>query len=159
VTAALNRLGAAKLSRSARIAWAIAALLWLAATLVFVKWRSTFVGGAHYAAAIPMFVCIGLVVLSNGLAIGTGPERRKLRITYALIAALIALSAFGFLIAKLVGSNPQLIWLESPLLALFAVFWLIQTFEPRDPALARDPGKAPALVARLKRHRGAAPPE
>lgn len=138
----------------ARIGYQIAAVLWIAATLVFWLDRSGFVHGAHYAAAIPMFACIALVVLSNACAIGASRDPRSLRNRYGVIVGLMGASAVACAVAGIAGWRSWLIALESALLLLFSVFWLLQTFEQRDSGL-REQGPDPrrgALVTELPKH-------
>lgn len=101
---------------------------------------SCFYSGAHYAAAVPMFGLIVVVAVINAMRVNEGGAKPKviprclMRWLYAAVAgsmAVVLVAAFvvvGY--RKLVDGDaaPDLIfWVEVAILALFSVFWLLQT--------------------------------
>jgi len=112
-----------------RIAYAAAVVIWAVTATVFLVARPFFTRTAHYAAAVLLFGCIVLVACSNARGYqrvtGAGSPRNR----YAAIAAAMALSVIVFGLAGLLGWDYWLIALETALISLFAVFWVIQTVE------------------------------
>ena len=105
------------------VGYTIAVAVWFAALLVFVLDRGLFVRNAHYTAAVLMFVCMLAVVAKS-------PGRR-----YAVIAIAMVVSSLVILLLGYLGWDYWLLALESTLIALFAVFWAIQTDELWDQGL------------------------
>ncbi len=118
----------------------VGAVGWLVLTAWFVLGRDSFLSGAHYATAVPMFGLIAGTALVNArharerTAIpGMSPS------SYARSYAVIALGIFGtvlaaglFFLLSLVGFEPVaswIFWVEALLLTLFAAFWILQTME------------------------------
>ncbi len=98
--------------------------------------RESFEGAAHYAAAVPMFVCFVAVMVINAWSFGKAnePRRRTRRRAYAnryLAVAVVTVAAtVGLGLARLLtGWDHALLWIEAVVIAGFAVFWLIQTHE------------------------------
>ncbi|MEZ0449354.1 hypothetical protein [Cellulomonas sp. ICMP 17802] len=127
--------------RAMTIALLVATGAWLAFGLWFVLSRDTFLTGAHYAAAITFFVLIAGVAWINGRR---APERGNVRGmtphgyagTYKVISLLMALTIVvaGVLYggAALTGHKlwfATIFVVEAILLALFVVFWVLQTAE------------------------------
>jgi uncharacterized membrane protein YidH (DUF202 family) len=114
---------------------ALAALV-LGGGIAWFSWnRPGFEKGAHYTAAIALFVCIIGVAILN--AKGFDRQRqvaRRSRLPYAnrysFIAVGMVASAVGMGLWKwLVGWDHAILWIEGVLIAFFAAFWLIQTQE------------------------------
>jgi NADH:ubiquinone oxidoreductase subunit 6 (subunit J) len=107
-----------------------------------------FEAGAHWVAAVLIFVIIGAVVFINAYLVGNQDKqaaatRKRFRRCYRVIGWMMAGSVVGALIVALVGrlSHPQgdawnipLFALETALLLEFALFWAFQTFELWDHA-------------------------
>ncbi len=115
----------------------LASILLLAAAIVWcVKGRDSFEKYAHYTAAIPLFVLIVIIVVQNARAQSDKrDQRQRTRYTrlYRAIALLMSLSlVFGFVGWLLTG---ELFVTEAVLLALFLVFWLVQTVELWDKGI------------------------
>jgi len=96
--------------------------------------RSGFIGHAHYAAAIVMFVCIVAVVLLNAEqfrrkqrkhAAAHSPANRYSVIALAMVIAPFAMFAWR----KAFGWDHAVLWIEGTLIVLFAAFWISQTQE------------------------------
>ncbi|HET6690024.1 MAG TPA: hypothetical protein VFG74_04080 [Miltoncostaeaceae bacterium] len=87
------------------------------------------VAGGHFTAAIALFVCMGVVVLCNALP----PTRPPFHAIYAGIVALMVLNGVAAVLFGLeVGPFDWRYWLlavEVAGIALFVVFWLVQTLE------------------------------
>ncbi len=91
--------------------------------------------GAHYTAAIAMFVCIVGVVILN--AKGFDRQRqvaRRSKLPYANRYSFIAVGMVVWVVGIglwrwLVGWDHAILWMEGGLIALFAAFWLMQTEE------------------------------
>jgi len=94
-----------------------------------------FTSGAHYTAAIALFVCIIGVVVLNAKGyrrerLGTRSSRWAYANRYSVIAVGMVASAVGIgLWTWLVGWDHAVLWIEGVLIVLFAAFWLIQTEE------------------------------
>ncbi|NUR06759.1 MAG: hypothetical protein HOQ22_00230 [Nocardioidaceae bacterium] len=120
-------------SRAHVIGTSVAAATLLAGAAWFVVGRDSFVEGAHYVAAVGVFACIVGVVVLNARALRSArasPGRRTFVNRYAVIAVLMVGSAVGMgLVALVVDWQHWLLWVESTLITLFAVFWLSQTQE------------------------------
>jgi hypothetical protein len=118
----------------------VSLLIFLVFGAVFALARDFFVSAAHYGAAIPLFGCIIAVAGINAWHLGNltpGASRRTYWTNrYALIAGgmigslvLGAVLDFGF------GWAYWLLAVEALLIALFAVFWGLQTFQLWDKGL------------------------
>ena len=126
------------------LAWlglASAVVLWVLARQAFYGHRTWFLANAHNYAAIAMFACIVVVVVIN--AVDLGRKRRRERAAagraagkrvyanrYAVVAAAMVGSAVGmFLWQRRYTWNHWVLGVEAALIALFAVFWALQTAE------------------------------
>jgi len=135
-------------NRRGRRAGLIGVLVGGAAFVGFAVWfaagRDSFVVGAHYVAAVPLFLSISAVALINARAAKTKEDEQPVvqmlpaerrAVLYQLIAyAMVATLVVGGLLFALqaAGSTPIDHWLfyvETVLLALFVTFWLLQTAE------------------------------
>lgn len=111
--------------------------LWALTVAVFVTDRKLFEDKAHYTAAIVMFLAIVVVVSLNALAVGqeelvtderAGPRAYANR--YAVVAVSMVVSVLVVLTWKwTAGFEHAVLAIEAALIALFAVFWLLQTKE------------------------------
>jgi hypothetical protein len=129
-------------TRPERVGYAVAALVWAAATLVFVVDRDFFTGNAHYTAAILMFACIVAVVCINAREFkDEKPHERSLRNRYAAIAGAMVGSSVAIGFAGYLGWAHWLIAIETALIVLFAAFWLIQTIDLWDEGLRELPSR------------------
>jgi hypothetical protein len=131
-----------------RVGFGIAVGIVVLASFVFVRYPLLFVDVAHYAAAIPMFGCIVVVVIINalrhkGVVIrGPGLPSKMRQVAMALVRSPdgYALIALAMLTAVVVGGGLALagtfedtiFWLEAALIILFGVFWVLQTREQWD---------------------------
>lgn len=126
------------------LGWFVAALVWLVALLVFWKGRTLFTEKAHYTAAILMFVFIFAVVVLNARGFGSKTGGPATRNRYAIIAALMLLSAVVIGAAGKAGWDYWVLAIETALITLFAVFWVVQTEELWNEGLrAAGDGTAP----------------
>jgi hypothetical protein len=110
--------------------------------------RSSFEQAAHYAAAIPMFVCIVAVVATNAWSFGRRrPASRRAYVNRYLAIAVLMVGSTVVLGTVMLLTDWQhgLLWIEGALIAGFAVFWLIQTqelwHEGVRSSLASDPAR------------------
>jgi hypothetical protein len=113
-------------------------VVWLVAVVVFIGYRSTFVGNAHYASAIALGVCIFLVVIINAHnvyktehnpPVDTAMPTLKPWRQYVAIAALMVLAVVATIIMELAGWDYWLLFIELAIAGLFAIFWAVQTAE------------------------------
>ena len=113
----------------ARMGYAAAAAVWIAIGLVFALDLESFVGNAHYAAAVPMFVCIVAVVFVNAFAYEKKTEAASARNRYAAVGLTMILTSALIGLCAILGWNHAVIAIEVDLILLFAVFWVVQTKE------------------------------
>ncbi|MEJ7630340.1 MAG: hypothetical protein WKF54_12185 [Nocardioidaceae bacterium] len=117
----------------------MAALIFASGAVWFFVDRAGFKTGAHYTAAVLLFVCIICVVILNGL----GHSANRFKNPYLLIAAAMigaALVIGG--VALTTDWNYAVLWIEGTLIALFASFWCVQTAELWNEGLRPDAGGA-----------------
>ena len=103
----------------------------------FVVARDGFVERGHDAAAIPMFLAIIAVVWLNARDVQAGVREGSVpsdRSRYVAMYRAIAIAMFAALAATVAislatGSTSLVLWVEVVLIALFAVFWVVQTTE------------------------------
>ena len=112
------------------------AALVLGGGIAWFSWnRSGFTTGAHYTAAIALFVCIIAVVVLNARGYGRehmDPQdpRSAFANRYSVIAAAMVVSPVCMALWMwLFGWDHAVLWIEGALIASFAWFWLIQTQE------------------------------
>jgi hypothetical protein len=117
-----------------------AAVIVLGTWLAFAAWDD-FYTKAHSAAAIAMFVFLALVVMIN--AWKHWEDKGVYFWIYAIIAALMVIVA-GVIFAVKSEWDHAVLVLEAAEIALFAVFWLVQTVEHWDGG---QPEAADATVA------------
>ncbi len=123
----------------------VLALLVLGGGFAWFSWnRAGFSKGAHYTAAIALFVCIIGVAILNAKGFDRrrqGARRMKLPYAnrYSFIAVGMVVSAIGMGLWKwLVGWDHAVLWIEGVLIGFFAAFWLIQTQELWHEGLRED---------------------
>lgn len=131
------REGATREARTARYGLAISAVLLVGGMIWFATDRSSFIGNAHYAAALTMFGFIILVVVWNawqlalkGVSEPEQMDRRRYLNRYSYLA--IGMVGGGLLMAGyagLFGWSHVVLWIETLLIGLFALFWILQTSE------------------------------
>ncbi len=130
--------GALPFRREVVVGLAAGTLLVVVGTLWFWLGRDSFLRWAHYASAIPLFVCMVVVVIANArgkarqTAGGQGRPmvRRDLANGYLAIAVLAVVSgAVLGLVTWLADWAHGLFWIEASQIALFAAFWLLQTWD------------------------------
>lgn len=127
-------------SRAARRGYAVAAAIWLAGGLVFVFADDFFVRTAHFAAAVPMFLCIVIVVCINAREYRDRGPASSVRNRYLAIAVAMGVSVVVFLVLGALGWRHWVLGIEAALIALFALFWGIQTKELwREGLRSRSP--------------------
>ncbi|HEY7453377.1 MAG TPA: hypothetical protein VH683_02345 [Thermoleophilaceae bacterium] len=112
-----------------RIGYGAAAVVWAVSALLFWGDRDFFVGKAHNTAAVLMFVCILIVVWLNALGYKEKTNADSPRNRYLAVGGAMIGCALGVGIAGALGWTHWVIAIEGSLIALFAVFWLIQTKE------------------------------
>lgn len=95
--------------------------------------RAGFKTGAHYSAAVALFVCIILVTIINAHE-ARDPDRadrwKGYVYLYTLIAPLMVLSVVVIAVWNWTyGWSHAVFGIEGALITLFAVFWVVQTVE------------------------------
>lgn len=121
----------------------LAAGLWAAGLGWFALGRGSFLAGAHDTAAFGLFGAMLGIVASNSrglrrarLRAGVAPSSQGLADRYAAIAAAMVVSAAVLgLVTWLSGWRHGPLWIEAVLIALFALFWLLQTRDLWDEGL------------------------
>jgi hypothetical protein len=104
-------------------------VIWLAALLVFELARDVFNHDAHYAAAVLMFACIIAVVVINAAEFKTHMSGSAFRNPYSPVAAGMGIAIVVIGGAGVLGWRHWTIAIETSLIVLFAVFWIVQTTE------------------------------
>ncbi|MGW6200058.1 hypothetical protein ACWF0M_28210 [Kribbella sp. NPDC055110] len=117
--------------------------------------RSGFIGNAHYAAAIVMFVCIVAVVVLNAEqfrrkqrkhAVPHSPANR-----YSVIAlAMVVVPLVMFAWRKIFGWEHAVLWIEGTLILLFAAFWISQTEELWHDGIRQELPRSQATPSPLR---------
>jgi hypothetical protein len=130
---ARQRRDGASTSGSAAFLWGILAafVLWLAALVAMVGYRTWLIDNGHYIAAVGLFVCIFIVTVANAFRRDGAAcmVRRPGRLDrYAILAWVMA--AAGVLMATLwLFDVVTAFWPEAVVTALFLAFWIVQTLE------------------------------
>ena len=134
---------------------AVSALIFGGGIVWFFADRSGFIGNAHYAAAIVMFVCIVAVVLLNAEqfrrkqrkhAVPHSPANR-----YSVIALAMVIAPFAMLGWRaLFGWDHAVLWIEGVLILLFAAFWLSQTQELWNEGIRQELPRSQATPSPLR---------
>jgi len=123
------------LPAGARAAYFVLLAGFIALAIFFIGWRSTFLSIGHYTAAIALFVGIVMVVGLNGYRLGVEGSRvsgvrSHFLNRYALGFYIMVVSTVAIIAAGRSGALPHWIfYLESSLIAQFAMFWIVQTVE------------------------------
>jgi hypothetical protein len=133
----------------------VSALIFGGGIVWFFADRSGFIGNAHYAAAIVMFVCIVAVVLLNAEqfrrkqrkhAVPHSPANR-----YSVIALAMVVAPFAMLGWRaLFGWEHAVLWIEGVLILLFAAFWLSQTQELWNEGIRQELPRSQATPSPLR---------
>lgn len=115
--------------------YAAVAFVWTATALFFWLARDFFIANAHYTAAVLMFTCILVVVGINAVGYKEKTNAASSHNRYAAIGVAMGGSALVIGIAGGLGWAHWIIALETALITIFAVFWVIQTVELRHDGL------------------------
>ena len=147
-------------SRGTKLGFLAAALLWAAFLAWFVWGRTSFLGGAHFGAAVPLFGLItGVAYVNARRAVerrdgrpGHEPSReaKSYRAVYGVVAGVMAVT-FAVAVVLVVidqfggGGTPTewVLWVEVVLLVAFAVFWVVQTFDYWADGLPEEAAPTP----------------
>jgi hypothetical protein len=126
----LTSKGGAKWGWKQILGLVISVLLWLAGLIWFASSRDSFNRNAHYTAAVLLFAAIiGIVVLSTlgqrHAPVARAQERKRFTRLYALIAAGMVVS----LVVGLVFRSSAILGVETALLGLFLLYWVLRTAE------------------------------
>jgi hypothetical protein len=92
----------------------------------FLADRHSFTEAAHYTAALLLFGCVIGVVLANSRR---SSSKRHTKLYRAIAGAMMASLVIMLPLKWLANWDHALLWLESTLIVLFAVFWISQTNE------------------------------
>jgi hypothetical protein len=138
----------------------VAGAVWVLGLAARLWFMPTFIDYGHYIAALGLFACVVVVALANARRHqtqtpagggppppppggGSPPPGNRLigppaRLDlYARIAwVMVIVGAVG--IALAMSGVLSVFWLEIVVAGLFALFWLVQTFDMRDQRLADD---------------------
>lgn len=148
IVLARNAAGQGRLDRDSVLGIALVALVAVVGAAFFFFARPTFERWAHYGAAIPLFVILIAVMLTDALSyrrtkqdqgVGTPAPYRN---PYLMLAVLLAVSVPLMLVVKWVlGWDHATLWIEIDVIVLFAAFWVVQTRElwPEETGLRDDP--------------------
>ncbi len=129
-------------TRPGLISYAAAVIFWVVTTLVFALARCFFLGNAHYAAAVLLFVSIFAVAVNNAYDYKWKGVGDSLKNRYMAIAGLMVLAAVLAGAAAIAGWPYVLIAIETAFIVLFGLFWGVQTWELRTAGLrVADPGR------------------
>ncbi len=122
----------------------ISTVLFLAGAAWFFLGRGSFGCGAHFTAAIIMFVFIIAVVSWNAWGAAGENVRRAGATRYGLLAATMIISAVVLGVATWQRwLDNGVFWIELTLILLFATFWVLQSRELWDDGLRKpDDSKA-----------------
>ncbi|WP_353952407.1 hypothetical protein V6K52_02895 [Knoellia sp. S7-12] len=147
-------------SRATKIGFAIATLTWVAFVAWFVFGRESFLGGAHFGAAVPLFGLITGVAYVNARRASArreGIPTREAKAYATIYGAVAVVMAVTFAVAIvfvvvdqfLGGGTPTewVLWVEVVLLVAFATFWITQTFDYWTDGLPEEAATTPALAA------------
>jgi hypothetical protein len=121
------------------VAWAI----WLAAALVFWLARHFFERNAHYTAAVLLFLSIVAVACINAVGYKRATNTHVIRNPYAAIAAAMLVSLAVMIVIGALGWRYWVIVVETLIISLFALFWIIQTVELWKGGLREEPAAGP----------------
>lgn len=135
-------LGRVRVDRSARLSITIALLVWVVVACWY-GWSETWIGResffayAHYVAAVTVFCFMVAVAFINARrstrSVSIAGGNIRYRLLYTAIALAMALVIVGALVYGMANGWPTdatlVFWVEAALLALFALFWVVQTAE------------------------------
>lgn len=150
-------------SRGTRIGFVVAAVTWAAFVAWFVFGRESFLGGAHFGAAVPLFGLITGVAYVNARRASARREgvptreAKSYATVYGITAAVMGLTfaaAVVFVIADQFGGggtpSEWVLWVEVVLLVAFATFWVTQTFDYWADGLPEEAATTPAPTGSSK---------
>jgi hypothetical protein len=140
--------GRARLGVISKAGYLLTLALYVVVWLVFLTKRNWFIDHGHDVAAITMFGFIFLVVVDNAtnLHFTHKAEHSQVHLInrYAYIAIAMVLASLIVLALKLFGHFAySIIWIETIMITLFGVFWVMQTFELWSQGV-RQPTSRPA---------------
>jgi hypothetical protein len=129
--------GLASLSAATRWGVALTAAVLGGGIVWFVVDREGFLEHGHDVAAVPMFLAVIAVVWLNARDVqqavraGSMPSERSRYVAMYRTIALSMLAALAATVATSLAtrSTSLVLWVEVVLIALFAVFWVVQTTE------------------------------
>jgi hypothetical protein len=138
-------------SKGTRIGFVVVAATWVAFALWFKFGRESFLGGAHFGAAVPLFALMTGVAYVNARdaadrRAGAAARAAKSYATiYGVVAGVMA-ATFAVAVVLVVkdllfgGGTPEewVLWVEVVLLVSFATFWVAQTFDYWADGLPED---------------------
>lgn len=143
-------------SRGTRIGFAVAVTIWLAFLGWFTLERESFLGGAHFGAAVPLFgLMTGVAYLNARRASSRRAgvptrEAKSYATIYGVVAGVMAVTFAVAIVLVLVdqffgGGTPTewVLWVEVVLLVSFATFWVAQTFDYWADGLPEEAATAP----------------
>lgn len=146
-----NRRGKALSQRVPAVVVLPVVALWAVAVALFLRDRPWFLAHGHIASAVLMFVCIVAVVVFNALGLarksggsgGGAPAvseyaNRYSAIAVAMVVSFVALPSAG----RVFDWHHWVFAVEAVLLALFLVFWTLQTEELWDEAVREGDPRA-----------------
>ncbi len=125
--------------KQATVGLTFATFVYVGFVVFDVGWHDTYVQWGHYVAAVPLFVALAYVAVSNALQPKAGARTSMMRgrsvdLRYALIAVVMILALLVAAVYFLATSgDPAGRWeywvfaVELALLVPFAAFWMLQT--------------------------------
>lgn len=145
-------------SRGTRIGFVVVSATWVAFALWFKFGRESFLGGAHFGAAVPLFGLMTGVAYVNARRASdrragvAGREAKSYATIYGVVAGVMA-ATFAVAIVLVVmdqffgGGTPSewVLWVEVVLLVSFATFWVAQTFDYWADGLPEEAATAHAV--------------
>lgn len=120
------------------VVWAVTG----AAVIFLIRGLHTFLGWAHYLAAVPMFIILFAVVWMNGRRVhkaqnspANSPWRGRASNPYTVIGWVMVVATIGCGLSAWAGFEYWVLCIELGLILPFAAFWGFQTFEFKDTGL------------------------
>lgn len=109
-----------------RAGLALTLVLLIVLYVLYLRWDD-FLVEAHGLAAVALFVFLALGIASTVLQRRRRPERRRFFLAYGAILAAMVVAAI--VIPLIPDWDHSLLFLEAVEIALFGLFWLLQTYE------------------------------
>lgn len=143
-------------SLGTRIGLAAAAFIWGAFLAWFTLGRDSFLGGAHFGAAVPLFALITGVAYVNARRASARREGVPTReakaytVVYGIVAMVMAVTFAAAVVFVIIdqffgGGTPTewVLWVEVVLLLAFATFWITQTLDYWADGLPEEAATTP----------------